>query len=101
MGSKKTYPKDSQFKLCIVDENADMMMDTLGIIDSRAKEIAEITKKAYEGHQKKTDSLQEIFDHCVHINEVVFAYECFNRVHELKAHEHRLHGLMDKLFGNG
>ena len=97
---KKTYNTDCSFKLCIVDEKADLMKDVLGITEKRAEEIAKFTHLAYENHDKKTASIQEMLNECTHINEVVFAYECFTRVHELKGKEMKIRGIMGKLFGH-
>lgn len=98
---KKSYNTDCSFKLCIIDENADLVKDVLGISDKRAEEIARFTHKAYESHEKKTTSIQEMLDNCKHINEVIFAHECFNRIHDLKGKQMQLEGLMNKLFGRG
>ena len=40
MGKKKNYPKDSQFKLCIVDETKEHLHEILGITEARADELA-------------------------------------------------------------
>lgn len=99
-GKKKTYPKqDFQLKLCIVDEKADLIYATLGITEKRAKEIAAFTLDAYRAHDKRTDSLQDILTHCTHLNEFVFAYECYIQIHNLHAKRSSLEDLL-KVFGD-
>ena len=99
-GKKKTYPKqDLQLRLCIVDENANLIYETLGISEKRAKEIAAFTLAAYRNHEKRTGSLQEILTHCVHINEFVFSYECYNKIHQLHAQRNSLEEILS-IFGD-
>jgi len=101
MGKKKTYPTDSQFKLCIVDENSTMLYQVLGITEKRCKELLKICEEGFDTQSKKTDSLQYIYKHCTHINEVVMATEMFNKMIELKEKQHIAGNLLSKLFGNG
>jgi hypothetical protein len=100
LGKKKTYPKESQFKLCIINEDSDLVAEVLGITEQRAHEIGKLALKSYDSHSKKTDSLQELLNDCTHINEVVFAFECFNKIEKLKAEKYSVLSFMQKLFGD-
>lgn len=96
---RKTYPEDFKFKLCIINEDGELMSEVLGITDKRATEIAKFTNQAYNNHDRKTDSINEFIGHCVHINEVVFAYECYTKISHLKMQQQHISGIMGKLFG--
>lgn len=98
---KKTYNKDCSFKLCIINEDADRVSEVLGITDKRAHEIIAFSKDAYERYDKKTESMQAMLDKCTHINEVVFALQAFEQIHDMKAKEHHIGHLLGKLFGRG
>lgn len=98
----KTYPQDGEFKLCIINDNTDIMHETLGLTNERADELAEKTLKCYEKHEKVTDMLNEAFSHCKHINEVTMVTFMFHRVMELKKMEAgraSMEGMLKDLFG--
>lgn len=96
---KKTYSQDGEFKLCIINEDTDLMHETLGLTDQKAEELAKICLKAYENNNKATDMIDEILSHCKHINEVTMAFFMFHRITELKKRESSLGGIFKELFG--
>lgn len=97
---KKTYSKDSSFKICIIDENAELLVDTLGITRERAKELTRTAVDALKNHKKKTDSFQQMLDECVHINEVIFSIDIFNAIIDDQKNKSIEHMILGKLFGN-
>lgn len=94
---KKTYSKDGEFKLCIINDNTDIMHETLGLTDERAEELAKICVKSFKKHSKTTDTLNEIYTHCTHINEVTMVLFMFHRIAELHSKD-KIGSLLRNLF---
>jgi len=92
---KKKLKSSSEFKLCIIDNSTSDLWITLGITNKRRDEIVEICKNAYNNHQTKTDSYEEIVKQCTHINEVIPACIVFERMCEV--HNNPLAGLFSAL----
>ena len=80
----KTYSKDSEFKLCIINDDTNVIHQTLGITDERADELARISLQCYEKHDKVTEMLNEIYSHCTHINEVTMVLFVHHKIKEAK-----------------
>jgi len=97
---EKTYNADYKFKLCIVNDNTDLLHEALGVTEERSKELLEVALKAYDGNHTLTDSYAEMLESCKHINEVIMIMNMFNRIHEIKSKDSGLMGIMGKLFGN-
>lgn len=97
---KKTYSTDNKFKLCIVNDNTELLHETLGVTEERSKELLDIALKAYDSHATLTGSYEEMLESCKHINEVVMIMNMFNRIHEIKSKESGLMGFLGKILGN-
>lgn len=98
----KTYPQEGEFKLCIINEDTDILHETLGITDARAKELSEICLNAWDKHNKTTSMLQEMLTHCKHMNEVTMVFFIFHKIVELKtiqANRSGIEGMLHDLFG--
>jgi len=99
---KKTYSQDGEFKLCIINENTDSLHETLGITDARAKELAEVCLNAWNKHNRTTSIIQEMLDHCKHMNEVTMVFFIFHKIIELKTNEANrsgMEGMLREIFG--
>ncbi len=97
---KKSYPQDSKFKLCIIDEKSDLIHEVLGITEERCREITQLCIKAYDASDIKTESYAIVVEQCVHINEVVMAIQIFEKVSHAQAKKRSLRNLMDNLFSD-
>ena len=93
---KKDYPKSNNFKLCIIEDNTDILHTTLGITEERAKVLAEICRTAFTDYSRVTDSYDHIFNHCKHINEVVMCTEMFIKIRLIDAQKRSFLNLFDK-----
>lgn len=98
---KKTYSKTSEFKLCIVVDDADSLHETLGITNQRAEQLGKVCLKAIKEHDCKTDSYQDILAECKHINEVIMCTEIFAKIKELHRTHAGIKSMFDNLLGNG
>ena len=98
----KTYPQDGEFKLCIINDDTDILHVTLGVTEARAKELSEVCLNAWDKHEKTTSIVQEMLSHCKHINEVTMVFFIFQKVVELKriqANRSGMEGMLKDLFG--
>ena len=98
----KTYPQDGEFKLCIINEDTDILHETLGITDARAKELSEVCLNAWDKHERTTSMVQEMLDHCKHINEVTMIFFIFHKIGEMKriqANKSGMEGILREMFG--
>ena len=94
---KETYSKDYQFKLRIIDETSDTLYILLGITEERAEELQNICKDSFQKYECKTDIYLEVFDKCVHINEVTFCFEVLQHIKELYNQNMKIKALMEGL----
>jgi len=92
---KKTLKSSTALKLCIIDDTTSDLWITLGITDERRDEIIALCKDAYNNHNTKTGSYEQIVDKCNHINEVITACIIFERYCDMQ--DNPLAGLM-KIF---
>lgn len=100
----ENYPKDYQFKLRIIDENAECLYSALGISEERAQELQKVCQEAFKAHDLKTHVYQMAFDECVHINEITFCFEVIQHIHELHSNKAQMQELikrLGKMFQNG
>jgi hypothetical protein len=98
----KTYPQDGEFKICIINEDTDLMHETLGITNERAEELAKACSESWNEKDKVTDMIQQILGHCKHMNEVTMVFFMFHRIIELKKMEAGragMEGMLKELFG--
>jgi hypothetical protein len=94
---KETYAKDYQFKLRIIDEDADELYMALGISEERAEELQNICLKAFDEYSLKTEVYQQVFDNCVHINEVTFCFEVIHHIHHVYSAKMKMQAIVEGL----
>ena len=98
----KTYPQEGEFKLCIINEDTDILHEILGLTNERAEELAKICTAAWNDENKVTDMIQKILVHCKHMNEVTMIFFMFHKIVELKkieASKAGMEGMLKDLFG--
>jgi hypothetical protein len=98
---KKGYNTDGQYKLLIIDEDAELLHQNLGITDERVKELLEICIDAYEKSNAMHSALEKVVSECVHTNEVVMASLMLQKVVDKHNSSDRLHNLLKNMFGRG
>jgi hypothetical protein len=98
---KKGYNTDGQYKLLIIDEDAELLHQNLGITDERVKELLEICIDAYEKSSAMHSALEKVVSECVHTNEVVMASLMLQKVVDKHNSSDRLHNLLKNMFGRG
>jgi hypothetical protein len=96
---KKSYPQDSKFKLCIINDESDLIHEVLGITEERCQELAKICIEAYHASDIKTESYAIVVGKCNHINEVVMVMQMFERICELKNKKRKIMDMLDNMFG--
>ena len=97
---EKTYNTDYKFKLCIVNDDTDLLHEALGVNEERSKELLEVALKAYDSQKTLTDAYSVMLDSCNHINEVIMIMNMFNRIQEIKSKDSGLMGFLGKILGN-
>jgi hypothetical protein len=97
---KKSYPQDNKFKLCIINDESDLIHEVLGITEERCRELTKLCIEAYDATDAKTESYSMIVDKCTHVNEVVMGIQIFEKICYERAKKRSLRNLMDNLFGN-
>ena len=98
---KKSYNTDGQYKLLIIDEDADLLHQNLGITDERVKELLAICVDAYEKSSAMHIALEKVVSECVHTNEVVMVSLMLQKVVDGHYSSVRLHNLLKNMFGRG
>ena len=98
---KKGYNTDGQYKLLIIDEDAELLHQNLGITDERVKELLEICIDAYEKSSAMHSALEKVVSKCVHTNEVVMASLMLQKVVDKHNSSDRLHNLLKNMFDRG
>jgi hypothetical protein len=83
-GTKRLKYKPCEPKLLIIQDEADLMHDILGITDKRANELFMAADKAYNDHDKLHLCLKELVAICVHTNEVVFVTMVLQKIIDQK-----------------
>jgi hypothetical protein len=99
MFKKKSYPQDSKFKLCIINDESDLIHEVLGITEERCRELTKLCLEAYDASDMKTESLAFVVEKCTHINEVVMAVQIFEKVSNAKNKRRSIINMIDNLFG--
>lgn len=98
---KKGYNTDGQYKLLIIDEDADLLHKNLGISDERVKELLAISVSAYDKQETMHKALEEVVSYCKHTNEVVMSTLMLQKVIDKNHSSDRLHNLLKNMFGRG
>jgi hypothetical protein len=95
---KKTYGQ-GDYKLLIIDDNANQLHVALGITEERADKLLDICIHSYHKNGKLHDCLLEVVDECKHTNEIVFSTMVMTRVIEKYTSKDRLVDLLKNMFG--
>ena len=98
---KKGYNTDGQYKLLIIDDEAELMHHNLGINDVRAEQILKSCLDAFENNNRVHTAMVEVVDKCVHTNEVVFASLMMAKIIEKNEFGNRMHNMLKNMFGRG
>lgn len=98
---KKGYNTDGQYKLLIIDDEAELMHHNLGITDVRAEQILKSCIDAFESNNRFHLAMVEVVDKCVHTNEIVFASLMMAKIVEKSDSQTRIHNLLKNMFGRG
>ena len=98
---KKGYNTDGQYKLLIIDDEANLLHKNFGISEERIKELLAICVKAFEDSESMHSGLEKVVLQCKHTNEVVMATLMLQKVVDKNNQHERLHGLLKNMFGNG
>jgi hypothetical protein len=97
---KKSYPQDSKFKLCIIDEEGEQLHQNLGITEDRAKELTKLCIDSYQNNELLYKCLDDLVKGCVHTNEIVFATMVLHKVIDRLNAKNRLDDLIKNMFNN-
>ena len=95
---KKGYNTDSQYKLLIIDEEADLLHHNLGITDERAEELLQVSIDAYDTSTVLHSALEKVVSSCKHTNEVVFVSLILQKIIDRKNHENSLFRSLRDIF---
>jgi len=98
---KKGYNTDGQYKLLIIDDEADLLHKNLGITDVRVRELLDLCVNAYEKSSAMHIALERVVSECVHTNEVVMASLMLQKVVDRSNSSDRLHNMLKNMFGRG
>ena len=96
---KKGYNTDGQYKLLIIDEDADLLHHNLGITDDRAEVLLQVCLNAYDSSIILHSALEKIVSECKHTNEVVFVSLLLQKIIDRKNHENSLFKSLRDIFG--
>ena len=97
---KKSYPQDDKFYLCIVDENAQLLHDNLGITTERAEKLTRLCIDAYQNNELLYKCLDDVVKGCVHTNEIVFSTMVLHKIIDRYNKKNRLDNLIKNMFNN-
>jgi hypothetical protein len=98
---KKGYNAVGQYKLLIIDDEANLLHKNLGITNKRVKELLAICVDAYEKSSAMHIALEKVVSECVHTNEVVMASLMLQKVVDRSNSSDRLHNMIKNMFGRG
>ncbi len=98
---KKGYNTDSKYKLLIINDEAELIHDILGVNEVRANEMVDICLKLYDKHDKLHLCLEELVSHCVHTNEIVYGTMIMEEVIKRKHAILKVDSLFKNMFGRG
>jgi hypothetical protein len=80
---KKSYKSNQKFELLIIDDETDVLAESLGIYADRVDEIYSICDKYYKESKKLTDSIKKVLREMNHINEVTYAVMLISKMHTI------------------
>ena len=95
----RTYSQNNKFELLLINDEAEIIYQKLGISEERSDELIEIMKKAYHNHDKKLSAIQEMLLECKHINEVIVILGFFNNYIK-QQNENPLDGIINAILSS-
>jgi len=98
---QKGYNTDGQYKLLIIDDNAELLHQNLGISDERVEELLKVCIKAHEECNVLHNALEMIVKECKHTNEVVMVSLLMQKIIDKHNSADRLHNMLKNMFGRG
>jgi hypothetical protein len=98
---KIVFNAKGKYKLLIIDEDAELMHQNLGINDVRAQELLNLCLASFEKNKTVHDAMKDVVDDCIHTNEIVYASFMMARIVETHEQKHRLHNMLKNSFGRG
>jgi len=98
---KKSYNANGQYKLLIIDDEAELLHKNLGISDERVKELLALCVKAYENSESMHKGLEKVVIECKHTNEVVMVSLMLQKVVDKHQSHERMHVMLKDLFNRG
>ena len=98
---KKGYNTDSQYKLLIIDDEAELLHHNLGIVTPRADELLQCCVNAFENTNRVHIAMENVVSECKHTNEIVFATLMMAKIIEKNESQDRIHNLLKNMFGRG
>jgi len=102
LGKKKaTYNNNNSYELLIINDDSDLLHQTLGISDKRVDELLNISIKAYNKNDNLHTALKDAVSECKHINEVVMATLIVQKIVDKNDSSERVGSILRNLFGNG
>lgn len=78
----KTYPKDIQQRLLIINDESKLIHEIFGITDKRAEELLDICSAQFTEYDHLHIVLKNVVDNCKHTNEIVFSTLMLSKIME-------------------
>lgn len=101
-GKKKpTYSNNNIYKLLVIDEDAELLHENLGITEKRADELLKACADAYENNNVLYGALGDMVDECKHVNELVLSALMMQKIIDKHKSSDRVHNLLKNMFGRG
>jgi len=98
---EKSYNTDGKYKLLIIDDEAELIHQNLGINDVRAQVILDKCLESFESSKSLHVALEKVIDTCTHTNEVVYATVMMTKIIEKNNSNERIHNMLKNMFGRG
>ena len=98
---KKGYNTDGQYKLLIIDDEAELLHKNLGMTNERAEIILNKCLESFENSQRVHVAMEKVVDICTHTNEIVFATLMMAKVIEKNESHERISNMLKNMFGRG
>ena len=98
---KKSYNTDGQYKLLIIDDEAELLHQNLGMTNARAEVILNKCLESFESSNRVHVAMEKVVDICTHTNEIVFAALMMAKVIEKNESHERIHNMLKNMFDRG
>lgn len=99
---KKTYFNEKgKYKLLIINDDAELLHQNLGINDVRAEELMNTCINAFKKHSRVHTAMVDVVNECVHTNKIVYASLMMAKIIETNEFGNRMHNVFKNMFGNG